>query len=126
MDGLPVDEDRRPGDRGADRLDRLGLAERGDYGGSAFPVQLRLSDLPAVGVKLPGQVRLGEHEEVEVQVVLDEEPLSEGLHLLSRAEAADVREEDAKSVVGGWFSWFLELLLQMLQLWLLLLATLSL
>ena len=72
-------------------------------------------------------MRLGEHEEVEVQVVPDKEPLSKGLHLLSGAEAVDVRKEDAKGVAGGWSGWFLELvLLQMLQLGLLLLATLSL
>ena len=66
-------------------------------------------------------MRLGEQEEVEAQVVPDEEPISEGLHLLSGAEAADVRKEDAKGVAGGWSGWFLELvLLQMLQLWLLL------
>ena len=56
-------------------------------------------------------MRLGEHEEVEIQVVPDKEPLSEGLHLLFGAEAADFRKEDAKLVVGDWFSWFLELLL---------------
>ena len=72
-------------------------------------------------------MRLGEHEEVEVQVVPDEEPLSKGLHLLSGAEAADVRKEDAKGAACGWCGWFLDLvMLQMLQLGLLLLATLSL
>ena len=72
-------------------------------------------------------MRLGEHEEVEVQVVPDEKPLSKGLHLLSGAEAADVRKEDAKGAACGWCGWFLDLvMLQMLQLGLLLLATLSL
>ena len=95
MDGLSVNQDRRPGDAGAERLDRLGLAERGDHGGSAFPVQPCLSNLPAVDFQWPAQVRLREHEEVEVVVFLDEELVFEGLHLSFAADAADVREEDA-------------------------------
>ena len=46
-------------------------------------------------------MRLREHEDVEVSVVLVNDLVPEGLHLPFAVDAADVREEDAKGGVRG-------------------------
>ncbi len=56
--------------------------------------------MPSLCYKRLGEVRLCQHECVEVVCVLDQELLLKFLLLFLGAEAPDVREEDAKSGQG--------------------------